>query len=127
MGELACRRLSVWAVSWGKPRTYVTQGLGSLFRCRRHTPCRPFALSPTRRFVVSLFFWPFLAVICHVSFSGDAGGGWGCLQAFDADFDFHGLIAGSFKSSAHWGGIAGISPEGNGDMLFSAPTVIGWI
>jgi hypothetical protein len=58
---------------------------------------------------------------------GDAGGGWGCLQASYSDFDFHGLIARSFKSAAYRGGIAGVSAERNGDMLFAAPTVIRWI
>jgi hypothetical protein len=59
--------------------------------------------------------------------SGDAGGGWGCLQASYSDFDFHGLMACSFKSAAYGGSIAGVSSEGNSDMLFAAPTVIRWI
>jgi|SRR5580700_9397900 hypothetical protein len=74
------------------------------------------------------------SVICNLSFiirearaSGDAGGGWGCLQAFYADFDFHGLMACSFKSAAYGGSIAGVSSERNSDMLFAAPTVIRWI
>jgi len=59
--------------------------------------------------------------------SGDAGGGWGCLQASYSDFDFHGLMACSFKSAAYGGSIAGVSSERNSDMLFAAPTVIRWI
>ena len=69
-------------------------------------------------------------VICPLSWggaSGDAGGRWRRFQASYSNFDFHGLIAGSFKCATDRGGIASVSSERDRDVLLAAPTVIGRI